>query len=207
MKTLDHPNIVEYYQTDLSDDYSSFDVLLEYVPGQTLRQLLSNQPLAEADIKFFSRQLLEGLAYLHANGVIHRDLKSANVLITPARDLKLVDFGSSRHFKEDELALTQSLKGSPFWMAPEVALRHGHSYCCDIWSFGCILVESLAGSPPWSEKSWIAGEVLALLRTEGNLPTIPACSPALHELITQCLQRDPDARPSAAALLEMAFFR
>ena len=207
LKGFNHPNIVKYFQTDLSPSMDAIDILLEFVPGGSLKQLIQKyKALDESIIKIYSKQLLEGLDYLHQHSVVHRDLKSANVLITPKGTVKLTDFGSSRKFEDLEPNLTRSLKGSPYWMAPEVVLRKGHTYPADIWSFGCLVIEMTAGRPPWSELSRNSKEVLNLISTPNSYPKIPKCSESLKGLITCCLQREPSLRPTCKELLDHGFF-
>ena len=157
-------------------------------------------------IRKFGKQLLEGLDYLHKNYIIHRDLKSANVLISPTGVVKLTDFGSSRKFDDIEEHLTRSLKGSPYWIAPEVVSRKGHSFSADIWSFGCVLIEMVTGQPPWSNYSIDVKEVLTLISRDNLLPDIPDCEPNLKEVILRCVQRDCILRPTTSDLLKMPFF-
>jgi serum/glucocorticoid-regulated kinase 2 len=96
------------------------------------------------------------------------------VLIGNKGVIKLTDFGSSRRFESgDSWELSKSLKGSPYWMAPEVVSRDGHSYPADIWSLGCLLIEMLNGVPPWSNYSRESKEVLNLITMEGLVPDMP----------------------------------
>ena len=208
LKTLEHPNIVHYYQTDLSPDMSGISILLEFVPGGSLKSLLLKYNSLEEDvIEKYARQLLKGLSYLHEHGIVHRDLKSGNVLITPEGRVKLTDFGSSRRFEHLDDKLSKSLKGSPYWMAPEVVTRLGHSFPADVWSFGCLLIEMFNGSPPWSDQTRDAYKVLQLIATPNLLPAIPNwCSNELNELITACIKRDPALRPTVDALMNFRFF-
>jgi len=75
------------------------------------------------------------------------------VLIGSEGVIKLTDFGSSKRYEDDDVSLTKSLKGSPYWMSPEVVSRKGHSYPADIWSIGCLMIEMISGKPPWSNYS------------------------------------------------------
>lgn len=203
LRGLVHPNIVRYYQTDLSPSHDSINVVLEFVTGGSLKSILQKYVrLEEPVVKNYTRQLLQGLKYLHDNGVIHRDLKCANVLVTPDGIVKLSDFGSSKKFDSASFSLTKSLKGSPYWMAPEVAMRQGHSYSADVWSLGCLVIEMVTGKPPWSNYSRDAKEVLNLISTPGCLPVFPNCSVQLRNFIHACIQREPQLRPTVKQLIE-----
>lgn len=208
LRNLNHPNIVHYYQTDMSKDLYSIDVLLEFVPGGSLKSILNKYRALEIDIiRCFSRQILLGLDYLHRNKIVHRDLKSANILISFNGVVKLTDFGSSVRFEEDSGTLSKSLKGSPYWMAPEVVRREGHSFSADIWSFGCVIIEMVTGEPPWSNYSRETKQVLAMIAKDGNLPDVPRCHPSLMEIISACINRSPLFRPKIEQILEMNFFK
>jgi serine/threonine protein kinase len=202
LRQLVHPNIVQYYQTDISPTHDSINVVLEYVTGGSLKTILQKYvKLGESVVINYTRQLLRGLVHLHRLGVIHRDLKCANVLVTPEGVVKLSDFGSSKQFGVDCYRLTKSLKGSPYWMAPELVLRQGHSFPVDIWSLGCLVIEMVTGRPPWSNYSRDTKEILNLISSSGRLPDIPECSKELKQFILSCLQRDPALRPTAYDLL------
>ena len=206
LRRLDHPNVVKYYQTDLSQDMNSVDVLMEYVPGGSIKKVIQRyKRLEEPVVRCYTRQLLGGLKYLHTNGVIHRDLKCANILLTHNGVVKISDFGSSKQYMSNYYDLTKSLKGSPYWMAPEVVTRQGHSFEADIWSVGCCAIEMVSGNPPWSNFSREAKAVLKLIAQPDNLPGVPECSEHLESFITCCLQREPKMRPTVRQLLSHPF--
>lgn len=207
LKDLSHPNVVKYYQTDLSDDLTSIDILLEYVPGGSLVTILEKYGALDLGIiQRYSKQLLNGLDYLHRNNVAHRDLKSGNILINPNGVAKLTDFGSSRKFGELDDGISKSIKGSPYWVAPEVIRKEGHGLSADIWSFGCVLIEMATGKPPWSNFSNDTRKVLALIVKNGSLPDIPDVNFFLKQIIQLCVQRNPNLRPTCPDLLKMIFF-
>ncbi|CAI0559870.1 unnamed protein product [Linum tenue] len=128
LKNLSHPNIVRYLGTVREDD--SLNILLEFVPGGSISSLLGKfGSFPESVIRMYTKQLLLGLAYLHNNGIMHRDIKGANILVDNKGCIKLADFGASK--KVVELATingAKSMKGTPYWMAPEVILQTGHSF-------------------------------------------------------------------------------
>ena len=103
-------------------------------------------------IRLYTRQIVEGVSYLHAMGIIHRDIKGANILVDADGIVKLADFGASKQLQNVMGASVQqqSLKGTPYWMAPEVIKQTGHGRQADIWSVGCTMIEMLTGKPPWS---------------------------------------------------------
>jgi mitogen-activated protein kinase kinase kinase 2 len=207
LKHLNHSNIVRYYQTDMSEDMKSIDVLLEFVPGGSLRVILEKYGALELDvIRNYGKQLIKGLNYLHCNKIVHRDLKSANILIASDGVLKVSDFGSSRKFEEQDGFLCKSLRGSPYWMAPEVVKREGYTFSADIWSFGCVLIEMATGRPPWSNYSNETQKVLQLILKDESYPDIPKRNSALARIIQRCLNRNQALRPSTSDLMEMEFF-
>ncbi|RVX21790.1 Mitogen-activated protein kinase kinase kinase 3 [Vitis vinifera] len=127
LKNLSHPNIVRYLGTAREDE--SLNILLEFVPGGSISSLLGKfGSFPESVIRMYTKQLLLGLEYLHKNGIMHRDIKGANILVDNKGCIKLADFGASK--KVVELATmtgAKSMKGTPYWMAPEVILQTGHS--------------------------------------------------------------------------------
>eukprot|EP00826_Nyctotherus_ovalis_P055219 TRINITY_DN7318_c0_g3_i2.p1 TRINITY_DN7318_c0_g3~~TRINITY_DN7318_c0_g3_i2.p1 ORF type:complete len:265 (+),score=57.58 TRINITY_DN7318_c0_g3_i2:477-1271(+) len=217
LKGLDHPNIVKYIYTDTSPDKQGVDILLEYMPGGSVRSLLDKfGPFDEQVIKVLMRQMLEGLKYLHSKGIIHRDLKCANVLVDNNFTIKLTDFGASKKISftdparpiNDEVhELSKSLKGSPYWMAPEVVLRTGHNKAADIWSLGCVLIEMRTGLPPWHAVSSSAGGVLKAIAATKTGPPIPIdeFSVEARDFLNRCLKINPAHRSSAEKLLADKF--
>jgi serine/threonine protein kinase len=208
LQLLDHPNIIKYLQVDYSKLNNSVDILMEYVPSGSMLELLGRyRCFSEPVIRNYTRQLLEGLSYLHNNSVVHRDLKSANILVAEDGTLKLTDFGCSRRFNQELYYESMSFKGSPYWMAPEVVMRKGHKFPADIWSLGCLVIEMVTGRPPWADMTSDTREVLRMIAEEESLPNMPeGISGAMKEFILRCLQREPEKRPSAEELLKHEMF-
>lgn len=142
-------------------------------------------------------QVLEGLAYLHAEGVIHRDIKGANILTTKEGKVKLADFGVATRLADLD---PQAVVGTPYWMAPEVIEMSGVSTACDIWSVGCTVIELLTGQPPYAELA----PMPALFRiVQDDHPPVPeGASTACRDFLMQCFQKDAHLRVAAKKLLK-----
>eukprot|EP00656_Telonema_subtile_P004160 TRINITY_DN1188_c0_g1_i4.p1 TRINITY_DN1188_c0_g1~~TRINITY_DN1188_c0_g1_i4.p1 ORF type:complete len:291 (-),score=60.56 TRINITY_DN1188_c0_g1_i4:399-1271(-) len=163
LSKLRHRNICGYIgskSTPGADESSMIlNILLEYVPGGSIASLIAQfGQLEEPTVKVYTEQILHGLNYLHTHRVTHRDIKGANILVTCDGVIKLTDFGHSK--MDDQLNNSQtgslnaatmkleSLKGSTFWMAPEVVKGQGYGRRADIWSLGCTIIEMAAGVLP-----------------------------------------------------------
>lgn len=157
MQHLEHPNIVQYLGCERGE--LSISIYLEYIPGGSVGSCLRKHgKFEESVVKSLTRQTLSGLAYLHDQGILHRDLKADNILLDLDGTCKISDFGISK--KTDNIYgndVTNSMQGSVFWMAPEVVQSQGQGYSAkvDIWSLGCVVLEMFAGRRPWSKEEAI----------------------------------------------------
>ena len=116
LKELQHPNIVKYYGYEIDKDY--LKIYLEYIDMGSISSMLKKHGSFPEEIVInYTKQILEGLKYLHGKNVIHRDIKGANILVTNDGQVKLSDFGSARKLQQ---SLVQTIKGTTSWMAPEV---------------------------------------------------------------------------------------
>jgi serine/threonine protein kinase len=172
---LDHTNIVSYLGHHRSSD--SMSVFFEYVPGCSITSLMQTYgDLREPLISFFTRQTLEGLAYLHSKGILHRDLRCNNLLLDHKGTVKISDFGASRKsdniYAIDETNIVQD-PASVFWMAPEAIRSSGGGYSAkaDIWSVGCAALEMFSGQRPWGKDEAIT--VIYKLGALNQAPPIP----------------------------------
>jgi len=204
--TLSHPNIVRYLGT--ARDQDSLNIFLEYVPGGSIAQLLSKfGPFNERVIRSYTRQLLQGLEFLHRHRIMHRDIKGANLLVDNTGTVKLADFGASK--RVEDLATYQSghksMKGTPYWMAPEVIKQTGHGPQADIWSVGCTVIEMATGKPPWHEFSSSISALFHIASSTGTPPIPSLLSDDAHDFLKLAFIRNPKERPSAATLLQHAF--
>lgn len=180
-------------------------VVMEYVDGGLLFELLRPGPVDDATAGLVAHEMLVALRYLHGQGKIHRDLKSHNVLVSSRGQVKLTDFGVSA-----QLALSFSRRnttvGTPYWMAPEVVVGHGHGTKADIWSLGCCVYELKTQKPPLQELMPPMRALRALLCCAADddflgLLHLPA---GWEHLLRACFAIDPQKRPSAGRLLRCA---
>ncbi|XP_078441085.1 mitogen-activated protein kinase kinase kinase 1-like [Wolffia australiana] len=200
LSQLEHENIVEYYGTDKAE--SNLYIFLELVTQGSLANLYQNYKLGDSHVSVYTRQILHGLEYLHERGVVHRDIKCANILVDASGSVKLADFGLAK--QTSKLNELKSCKGSVYWMAPEVVKRKGaYGAPADIWSLGCTVLEMLTGQVPYPNQEW--PQVLFHVG-RGGKPEIPtSLSRDARDFIQLCVQRKPEDRPTAAALLEHPF--
>lgn len=138
LKICNHPNIVKYVDTIYFHDY--IYLITEYCDYTLLDSI---KVLDDRDKIKFTRQLIEGMKYLHSKNIIHRDLSPGNLLITKDNQLKIIDFGYSRVYIEDMELCTQTI----WYRAPELCLRMKYSFPIDVWSVGCIIFELFSGLP------------------------------------------------------------
>ncbi|KAJ9607724.1 Protein kinase of the Mitotic Exit Network [Cladophialophora chaetospira] len=196
LKNLDHPNIVKYQGSVKLPE--TLNIILEYCENGSLHSISKNfGRFPENLVALYMSQVLQGLVYLHDQGVIHRDIKGANILTTKQGLVKLADFGvASRTTGLHE----SSVVGTPYWMAPEVIELTGATTASDIWSLGCTVIELLDGKPPYHNLQ----PMPALFRiVNDDHPPLPqGASPAVLDFLMQCFQKDPNLRVSAKKLLK-----
>lgn len=145
LKNLDHPNIVKYHGFVKSAE--TLNIILEYCETGSLHSISKNfGKFPENLVGLYMSQVLHGLFYLHEQGVIHRDIKGANILTTKQGLVKLADFGVATRTTGLNDA---TVVGTPYWMAPEVIEMTGATTASDIWSLGCTVIELLDGKPPY----------------------------------------------------------
>jgi len=202
LSRLVHPNIVRYI--GITREETALYIFLEYVPGGSIASLVNRFGKFEENvIRVYTRQILIGLAYLHSQRVVHRDIKGANILVEKSGRIKLADFGMAKVL--ERVSIGKSFKGSACWMAPEVIRQQNVGFEADIWSVGCTVYEMATGAPPWSDCSTQV-QIIFKIASSSDIPDIPAhLSLEGQEFLRLCLQRDPDLRPEAVALLDEAF--
>ncbi|KAI1293221.1 hypothetical protein F5Y03DRAFT_411359 [Xylaria venustula] len=210
MQNLDHVNIVQYLGCERKE--TSISIFLEYISGGSIGSCLRKHgKFEEPVVRSLTRQTLSGLAYLHHEGILHRDLKADNILLDLDGTCKISDFGISK--KTDDIYgndKTNSMQGSVFWMAPEVIRSQGEGYSAkvDIWSLGCVVLEMFAGRRPWSKEEAV-GAIYKI--ANGETPPInddvrAAITPYALGFMLDCFTVDPRDRPTALRLLRQHEF-
>ncbi|KAI5802119.1 hypothetical protein FPQ18DRAFT_383141 [Pyronema domesticum] len=196
LKNLNHPNIVQYHGYSKTTD--SLYIILEYCENGSLHSICKNfGKFPENLVGIYLTQILHGLLYLHDQGVIHRDIKGANILTTKDGLVKLADFGVAT--RTNGLS-DSSVVGTPYWMAPEVIELAGASTSSDIWSVGCTVIELLEGKPPYYKLASM--QALFRIVNDDHPPLPEGVSPACRDFLMQCFQKDPNLRVSARKLLK-----
>ncbi|XP_011352803.1 mitogen-activated protein kinase kinase kinase 19 isoform X2 [Pteropus vampyrus] len=211
LKALKHVNIVAYLGTCLEENTVS--IFMEFVPGGSISSIINRfGPLPEMVFCKYTKQILQGVAYLHENCVVHRDIKGNNVMLMPTGIIKLIDFGCAKRLAWAGLNGThsdmlKSMHGTPYWMAPEVINESGYGRKSDIWSIGCTVFEMATGKPPLASMDRMAA-MFYIGAHRGLMPPLPEhFSENAADFVRVCLTRDQHERPSAVQLLKHSFLK
>ncbi|XP_016999705.2 serine/threonine-protein kinase PAK mbt [Drosophila takahashii] len=204
MRDYHHPNIVETYSSFLVND--ELWVVMEYLEGGALTDIVTHSRMDEEQIATVCKQCLKALAYLHSQGVIHRDIKSDSILLAADGRVKLSDFGFCAQVSQ-ELPKRKSLVGTPYWMSPEVISRLPYGPEVDIWSLGIMVIEMVDGEPPFFNEPPLQAMRRIRDMQPPNLKNAHKVSPRLQSFLDRMLVRDPAQRATAAELLAHPFLR
>uniref|UniRef100_A0A8B9RB20 Serine/threonine-protein kinase PLK n=1 Tax=Astyanax mexicanus TaxID=7994 RepID=A0A8B9RB20_ASTMX len=200
-KSLDNPHVVGFHGFFEDDDFVF--VVLEICRRRSLLELHKRRKaVTEPEARYFMRQTIQGVHYLHNNRVIHRDLKLGNLFLSDDMEVKIGDFGLATKIEFDG-ERKKTLCGTPNYIAPEVLCKKGHSFEVDVWSLGCILYTLLVGKPPF-ETSCLKETYVRIKKNEYSIPR--QINPVAASLIRRMLHADPTLRPSVADLLTDEFF-
>ena len=204
---LSHPNIVSTYDT--GDDDGVAYIVMELIEGPTLRHLIDQQSgLPVADVISIGKQVADALDAAHRAGLVHRDVKPANVLVPPGGPVKVTDFGIAKAAGADDLTRTGTVMGTARYLAPEQVNGRPTDPRTDVYALGLLMYEALCGHPPFGGDTEIA---TAMARLTTAAPAVraerPEVSQALDDVIHRCLARQPAARFGSAAAVRDALDR
>jgi len=201
---LAHPNIVSIY--DVGEDQGRHFIVMEYVQGENLKDYLSRRgPLTPQTVAEMGQQVAAALAHAHCRGIIHRDIKPHNLLVSPEGQVKVTDFGIARAAAASSLTETGVVLGSVHYFSPEQAQGGAVDARSDIYALGVVLYELLTGEPPFTGDSPIA---IALSHLDSEPPAVAELCPHvpedLEQAIMKAMAKDPAHRYQTAGELNRA---
>ncbi|KAI9469947.1 MAG: kinase-like domain-containing protein [Benjaminiella poitrasii] len=207
-RSLKHDYIVKLIE--YAEDKNNIYLVLEYCPNNTLSEMLKNRGnLTELEVRYYMGQIFCALRYLSDNRILHRDLKTSNVLLDTNMDSKVCDFGLAALLLERE-DRKRTICGTPHYIAPEILFRNGHNYKSDMWSAGVMMFNLLFGKQPFHYEDYKALYRQVKLNEISTQFTFPVndygVSKEAKDLISKLLVNNPDARLSVVGALNHPFF-
>jgi len=203
MKKLKHQNLVNFVEAYMDGD--ELFIAMEYMEGGDLTDLVLTVEVPERVIARFCKELVSGIQHLHSNGLIHRDLKSDNLLLGMEGQVKITDFGFASKIQAGEKRITMA--GTPYWMAPEIVNQQAYDAKVDIWSMGIMALEMKDGEPPYMGTDPIRAIWLIAQHGKPDIHGEEKLSREFKDFLDRCLEVDVDARWTAEQLLSHPFLK
>ncbi len=190
---LDHPNICAVHEISEANDRPF--IVMAFVEGQTLKEKIKTGPLKPEEAINISLQVAEGLRAAHEQGIVHRDIKSANLMVTTRGRAKIMDFGIAKQVGQGQFTKSGTTLGTLAYMSPEQIRREKVKETTDLWSLGVVLYELLTGQPPF--RGAYEAALLHAILNETPAPITrlrPDVPPALEQVVRRLLCKDPAQR-------------
>uniref|UniRef100_A0A3P8WMD8 Serine/threonine-protein kinase PLK n=1 Tax=Cynoglossus semilaevis TaxID=244447 RepID=A0A3P8WMD8_CYNSE len=200
-RVLHHKHIVHFYHH--FEDKENIYILLEYCSRKSLAHILKvRKVLTEPEVRYYLRQIVSGLKYLHGQEILHRDLKLGNFFVSESMELKVGDFGLAAKLQPAGNR-RKTICGTPNYLSPEVLNKQGHGCESDVWALGCVMYTMLLGRPPF-ETTNLKETYRCIREARYSLPSL--LSPQAKQLIASLLAKIPEDRANLDLILRHDFF-